>query len=265
MKEALLSLSPTELRTLAAAVRAERLFAPYSATGLGRYLDATLAPEVTAQLQEMAHTEMRADAVAYSLELLASARLESSSASNLMDLVLTGPQVAGGEHRDTSVVVSDLFRNAQETVLVAGYAVYQGRKVFDALATRMAEHPTLKVQLFLDVQRAPSDTSSGAEIIRRFVHRFQSEQWPSGKPVPEVFYDPRALSPDRSKRAALHAKCVVADGRDGLVSSANFTEAAQERNVEVGVLLHSTSVRKILSASSVPSAPQEGFSERFED
>ena len=33
-----------------------------------------------------------------------------------------------------------------------------------------------------------------------------------------------------------------AAGRDVFVSSANFTEAAQERNVEVGILLHSATV-----------------------
>ncbi len=68
-----------------------------------------------------------------------------------------------------------------------------------------------------------------------------------GKPCPEVFYDPRALSIDRTKRAALHAKCVVGDGRDVFVSSANFTEAAQERNIEVELLLHSASVAEDLS------------------
>ena len=161
--------------------------------------------------------------------------------------VLTGPQVAGAEHRDTSVVVSELFRKAEESILIAGYAVYQGPRVFHALADRMVERPALKVRMFLDIQRKPGDTSTSAELVRRFAHRFQTEEWPSRRPCPEVFYDPRALSPDRTKRAALHAKCVVADGRDVFVSSANFTEAAQERNVEVGLLLHSVSVAEKLT------------------
>jgi len=37
----------------------------------------------------------------------------------------------------------------------------------------------------------------------------------------------------------LHAKCVVVDRRVAFVSSANFTEAAQERNIEAGVLIRS--------------------------
>jgi phosphatidylserine/phosphatidylglycerophosphate/cardiolipin synthase-like enzyme len=145
------------------------------------------------------------------------------------------------------VVVSDLFRQAEETILIAGYAVYQGQKVFHALAQRMVERPTLRARMFLDIQRKPGDTSSSAELVRRFAHRFQSDEWPTGSPTPEVFYDPRALSIDRVKRAALHAKCVVADGQEVFVSSANFTEAAQERNIEIGLLLHSTAIAERLT------------------
>jgi phosphatidylserine/phosphatidylglycerophosphate/cardiolipin synthase-like enzyme len=160
---------------------------------------------------------------------------------------MTGPAVAGQENRDTSVVVSDLFRQAEETILIAGYAVYQGQKVFHALAQRMVERPALRARMYLDIQRKPGDTSSSAELVRRFAHRFQSDEWPVGSPTPEVFYDPRALSSDRVKRAALHAKCVVVDGQEVFVSSANFTEAAQERNIEIGLLLYSTAIAERLT------------------
>jgi phosphatidylserine/phosphatidylglycerophosphate/cardiolipin synthase-like enzyme len=145
------------------------------------------------------------------------------------------------------VVVSDLFRQAEETILIAGYAIYQGQKVFHALAERMLERPALRVRMFLDIQRGPGDTSSSADLVRRFVHRFQLDEWPVGSPTPEVYYDPRSLSSDRTKRAALHAKCVVADGQEVFVSSANFTEAAHERNVEVGLLVHSAVIAERLT------------------
>jgi phosphatidylserine/phosphatidylglycerophosphate/cardiolipin synthase-like enzyme len=247
MKEALLLLSPTELKTIAANIRTGRLLPPYTSPSLGRFVDGTLVDSVSVNLQIMADTGMSPTATAYALELLASACLKHPSISDLIDLVLSGPQVAGAEHRDTSVVVADLFRKAEETIIVAGYAVYQGKKVFSALAERMFERPAIKVRMFLDIQRKPGDTSSASEIVRRFAHRFQSEEWPIGKPFPDIFYDPRALSIERSKRAALHAKCVVADCRDVFVSSANFTEAAQERNIEVGLLIHSSSVAENLT------------------
>jgi phosphatidylserine/phosphatidylglycerophosphate/cardiolipin synthase-like enzyme len=49
--------------------------------------------------------------------------------------------------------------------------------------------------------------------------------------------DPRSLELDARRRANLHVKCVVVDRQVVFVSSANFTEAVQERNIEVGVLL----------------------------
>jgi phosphatidylserine/phosphatidylglycerophosphate/cardiolipin synthase-like enzyme len=242
MDEALLTLPASDLRALAASLRTGRLDAPYSASSLGRFVAEPLAPWVAASLQYMADAGMQPSAAAHTLELLASAVSGHSPVEDLVDLVMTGPPVAGQENRDTSVVVSDLFRQAEETILIAGYAVYQGRKVFHALAQRMVERPALRTRMFLDIQRKLGDTSSSAELVRRFAHRFQSDEWPMGSPTPEVFYDPRALSSDRVKRAALHAKCVVADGREVFVSSANFTEAAQERNIEIGLLLHSTAI-----------------------
>jgi hypothetical protein len=247
MKEALLSLSPVELRTLAASLRSGRLCTPYTASGLGRYMTETLAASVSRSLQEFAETGLNPAAAAYTLELLASALSERPSIDDLIDLVMTGPPIAGQGNRDTSVVVSNLFRSAEESILIAGYAIYQGQKVFHDLAERMVDCSAVKVRLFLDVQRRPGDTSASAEIVRRFVQRFKSEEWPMGKRFPEVFYDPRALSSDRLKRAALHAKCVVADSEHVFVSSANFTEAAQERNVEVGLLVHSRCVAERLA------------------
>jgi phosphatidylserine/phosphatidylglycerophosphate/cardiolipin synthase-like enzyme len=54
--------------------------------------------------------------------------------------------------------------------------------------------------------------------------------------LPAIYYDPEGRKLG-SKRTKLHAKCVVVDRRWAFVTSANFTEAAQERNIEAGVLL----------------------------
>jgi phosphatidylserine/phosphatidylglycerophosphate/cardiolipin synthase-like enzyme len=53
-----------------------------------------------------------------------------------------------------------------------------------------------------------------------------------------VFYDPRSLTGGETARASLHAKCVVVDGTKALIGSANFTEAAQVRNIEVGIVVN---------------------------
>ena len=71
--------------------------------------------------------------------MLRSERQARPCIADVIELVTTGPDVAGIAHRDTSVVVRELFANARESVLVAGYAIYQGQRVFQALADRDAE------------------------------------------------------------------------------------------------------------------------------
>lgn len=158
---------------------------------------------------------------------------------DLVNLVTTGPEVGGVTNRDTGVVVQELFRGAVRSVLIAGYAIHQGQQVFLTLADRMVERPSLRVRMFLDIQRTTGDKSAPSEIIRGFSHHFRTSQWPVERPFPEIFYDPRSLALDIGKRAALHAKCVVVDELEVFVSSANFTEAAQQRNIEVGLRLSS--------------------------
>ncbi|MGB6192324.1 MAG: phospholipase D-like domain-containing protein, partial [Terracidiphilus sp.] len=131
------------------------------------------------------------------------------------------------------------------STLMAG-SVYQG-DLFHELAERMAEYPALKVRMFLDIQRKPGRHFITGRAGSEFCPSIPIRRVAIGKVCPEIFYDPRALWADRSKRAALHAKCIVADGRDVFVSSANFTEAAQERNVEVGLPLDSTTVAQRLT------------------
>ena len=55
--------------------------------------------------------------------------------------------------------------------------------------------------------------------------------------LPDLFYDPRSLAQDESNRASLHAKCVVVDGVKAFIGSANLTEAAQLRNIEIGLVV----------------------------
>jgi phosphatidylserine/phosphatidylglycerophosphate/cardiolipin synthase-like enzyme len=187
-------------------------------------------------MQRLANESMRTDHLALLLESLAAAQSPRPEVRDPVDLVWTGPEAPGIANRDTRVVVRELFANANEYVLVAGYAIYQGREVFRALTDRMTQLPELRVRLFLNVHRGHRDTTKDSELIREFAHRFKTAEWP-GDRLPDVYFDPRSLEMDSSKRASMHAKCIVIDRKLAFVSSANFTEAAQVRNIEVGALI----------------------------
>jgi phosphatidylserine/phosphatidylglycerophosphate/cardiolipin synthase-like enzyme len=105
----------------------------------------------------------------------------------------------------------------------------------------MVQHPELETRMFLDVPRKQGDTSSADALIARFVQQFKSSQWPKGMPLPNVYCCGEQIV-QNGKPGSLHAKCIVVDGEHVFVSSANFTEAAQERNIEVGLLVQSRAV-----------------------
>lgn len=117
--------------------------------------------------------------------------------------------------------------------------MYQGQSVFEALAHRMEKNPDLDAKLFLDIARPDRDTTSSEILVSRFTQRFRESQWPRDCRLPAVFYDPRSVADEKPVRSSLHAKCVVVDAEQVFVSSANFTKAGQERNIEVGLKIQS--------------------------
>lgn len=246
MKNPLLLLAPSELRALAEALASGRLIPPYSPLSIQRFGCSAMAGTLATSLQELATSGISPSGLARVLELFADSAAARPRLEDLVELVITRPDCTGTAGRDTSIVVRELFRNAQDSVVVVGYAVHQGQRVFEALAQRMMGCPELRVRMYLDIQRNPGDTSAPSELVARFAHNFRTHQWLAGSRLPEVFYDSRSLEFDRSKAAALHAKCVVVDNSDLFVSSANFTEAAQHKNVEVGLLLRSSTLAERL-------------------
>jgi phosphatidylserine/phosphatidylglycerophosphate/cardiolipin synthase-like enzyme len=196
-----------------------------------------VAADVTASLDELASLGFDEHQIATTLELLLLDRSDGRKNEPQIDLVTSGPESPGISNRDTAVVVRELFSHAKKSVLVVGYAVYQGANVFEALAQRMEQVPDLDVKLFLNVARPDNDATKAEIIVSQYAQRFRNSQWPKGCRLPEVYYDPRSVAED--KRSSLHAKCVVVDAEQVFVSSANFTKAGQERNIEVGLKIES--------------------------
>lgn len=222
------ALSTETLRRLAEALESGRL------SGDDRLsLQMFLPP---AEARELSDQRMDAGHLSYTLRALIADR-ERQLVAPAVDLVWTGPEALVSTSRDTGVVVRELFHSAKESVLVVGFAIHRGREIFRELSERMDEVPSLNVRMFLNVSRALRDTTRSDQLLLRFASEFKRQHW-SGTRFPEIYYDPRSLALDETKRTSLHAKCVVVDGAKALVTSANFTEAAQQRNIEAGVLVH---------------------------
>lgn len=239
MTDAFIKLSNTDLQTLIAGLRSKRISEPSSELQLSRVISASLVPTVAAGFSELASLGFTSEQAVAVLELLSKDRSAGQSSEPPIDLVTSGPEAPGISNRDTSVVVRELFAHAQTSVLVVGYAIYQGQRVFEALAKQMEENLDLDVKLFLNISRPDRDKTPSAILVSRYAQQFKDKQWPGACRLPEVYYDPRSVADEEPVRSSLHAKCVVVDAKQVFVSSANFTEAGQQRNIEVGLKIES--------------------------
>lgn len=156
------------------------------------------------------------------------------------DLVWSGPRPAGVYARDTRRVFEELIGSAERSIWVSTYVFFDGPRAFEVLANRMDAVPGLRATLLLNLQRKRGDATVAEQLVRRFAERFWSVEWP-GTARPRVYFDPRALELD-GPAGVLHAKAVVVDDEAVFVTSANLTEAALDRNIELGILTRDKSL-----------------------
>lgn len=161
------------------------------------------------------------------------------------ELVWTGPEASTAVARDTAIVLRELFEGAQESVILAGYVFTHGREVLEPLFRSMRDKG-VTARFFVHVDQIEGGADE-TQHLRTKLGGFVRDNWPFGSPVPEIYYDRRALSPG-PPYSTMHAKCVVVDGARAFVSSANFTQRAHDRNIEVGVLLDDPSFARFLAA-----------------
>lgn len=232
MTDVLLDLPANKQSALASALETGQLPLPCS----GASLRSTVGPvehadEVLAALNGLHNEGLTGQACAAWLRAVAKAQARRPQ----IDLVWSGPEVQGLHARDTRRVYEELLGSAERSVWASTYAFFDGPKAFAILADRMAKKPELEVTLLLNIERKWGDTTAAEYLVIKFARKFWSQDWP-GPVRPRVFYDPRSLELEGPK-GVLHAKAVVTDDTNVFITSANLTEAALDRNIEMGLLV----------------------------
>ena len=224
MKPGLAGLASEELARLAVAIERGRVTCPLNDTDLRAhgFSPAVIVPALQGLPGEAAVRLLRA---------IVDDRAERPPPH--LDLVWTGPETRVATSRDTAVLVRELFAGARREVVIAGFAFDHGEEIFEPLHRVMRDHG-VETSIYLDVERAAFGADIGAHV-RGVADRFLRDNWPFGAPLPTLSYDPRTATP--GSVASLHAKCIVIDVARTLITSANFTDRGQTRNVELGVLI----------------------------
>ncbi|MBK1620672.1 hypothetical protein CKO42_20010 [Lamprobacter modestohalophilus] len=165
---------------------------------------------------------------------LACYRLAQSRA-HLVDTVWTGPEVAGSAVRRTEAVVNEIVAGAETELLIVGYWLVTSTIQVKALIERLVQKAMdgVSVRFVFD----PGEKSGGLDNFAAL-----DERWPAGleEATREVYSWSETLTKVKDKSGyrydrKLHAKVIVADHHDALVTSANLTQAGLLENLEMGL------------------------------
>jgi phosphatidylserine/phosphatidylglycerophosphate/cardiolipin synthase-like enzyme len=166
------------------------------------------------------------------------ARKQVETAEKSVTLALSGPPVSGTPVIDTPTVVRSLFTEARSEVLIASYVFHSATDLLAPLAARHDADASFRVRIIVDLSHQRESPNEPLPVVeQRFVKRFLSNHW-TGNRAPELWHDPRFSSHNTmGPSGVMHAKLVIIDRSAALVTSANFTTAAQNHNIEVGLQL----------------------------
>ena len=218
-------LGPVHVRSLASAYESEASFSPGAAV---RTKQALPAPHQV-QVEPINATwagDPTVPGSAIGLALRACLATDSSDDELAVQVVVTGPSSIKAPVRLTSEVVKELIGSAKDRVTIVSFAAYYMATLIDALDAAVQRGVTVRVIL-----ESPEnlDGGGGGDAYSKF----QAYRWPTEH---------------RPPGAKLHAKAVIVDGRDVLLTSANMTNNAYDRNIELGVLCRGGDVARCAQA-----------------
>lgn len=208
------ALGEAHVNALAAAYRS---VGPFSSGGASNARDAVPAPHHD-EVDRLNHAwardpELAGSSLALALDSVVAGRRGADVPR--VEVAVTGPDSPAAPVRLTSEVVRQLIDQATKRVTLVSYAAYQLPAIIAALDAAVARG--VHVSLILE-SAEKLEGGGGAHAYARF----RTYHWPIDRRNPP--------------EAKLHAKAVIVDDRDVLLTSANMTSAAYDKNIELGVL-----------------------------
>jgi phosphatidylserine/phosphatidylglycerophosphate/cardiolipin synthase-like enzyme len=175
------------------------------------------------------------DGAALALALAAAREREQAARQQQVSIVWTGPETDAVPVRRTDQALLEVICRATLKLIVVSFAVYKVREVADALVAAAQRGCDVAVVL-------ESEAESGGKVTYDMAAALGSEVGAYAS----LYSWPHDLRPEtgNGKRASLHVKCAVADGERLLVSSANLTEYAFTKNMELGLLVEGGDIPK---------------------
>ena len=143
-----------------------------------------------------------------------------------IDLSWTGPIQFSVEGRSTQSLVEEMIKNAKQSIVITGYSITEETGILELLESAMERGVEVTMIVHMD------DENKNIRVL--------SKMWPS-PPRPTIYSRERGKDDIYFK---IHAKMIVVDSADLLVTSANLTYHGMSNNFEVGVRIRGNTARK---------------------
>ena len=147
-----------------------------------------------------------------------------AAGASSVELVWTGPATGLVPIRHTAQVLTGLIDEARDRLFMVSFVAYHVGGVVDALRRATERGVQVRVLLEQSKEHGGNVTVDSIAMLRHNLPHAQLYEW-------------NKTGAEASPTASVHAKCAVADGAVAFVTSANVSDAAMERNMELGVLL----------------------------
>jgi phosphatidylserine/phosphatidylglycerophosphate/cardiolipin synthase-like enzyme len=144
------------------------------------------------------------------------------------ELVWTGPSTPVVPVRRTEQVLCDLICSAERSLTMTSFGIFQVPRLVEELERSLERGVALRI--VLGDREARSDQQIDRQrhqLGRTVAAQAALLQWP----------EKRRPRDEQGHAGLMHVKAAVADSKVAFVTSANLTEAALERNMELGVLI----------------------------
>ena len=224
------TLPPSAIDILVRELELGRVHLGTSSFGFARLrgLDDDHATRIALAFRRIANdsTSVESTVVATALDVANRLRVVERFDRPEIEIVWTGPNINGPFVRSTSSVLVDMLQGIRDAgeVLLVGYALTAERgtimeQVVELLIDAARRRSSLSIVLHSD-----EDETTNIDNLLQL--------WDVFVKKPKIFtWRPPADHP----YTKLHAKCMVVDRLDALVTSANFTFHGLESNMELGL------------------------------
>lgn len=178
------------------------------------------------------YSQLSGDAIALGLMSVTTDTIPQTSA---IELVWTGPNIHEVNLRQTEQILLDLINTAQQSLHIMSFAVYRIGSILRAIDRALERGVSVAIYL-----ETPFDGQNTVRYDPRMMlsNHIREKASLYVWPLSQRDFD------SENRYGALHAKVAVSDQEQVFITSANLTDYAMQRNIELGTIIHDATLAR---------------------